>query len=253
MSVWLIVCITVENYMVTFHLSKAVMFCTVFRARLVIACLAGYSILLYSGQFWTTRVVEVYENYTICTEVNDYAQLNRIYTFWDTITTMVLPISITSVLIVAILVKNLWLVNGKGSDNTIYRRLSKKQRGLIRITRVLLAISLTFVILSGPTHVNKLRHLIEVEIYEGEYRPTLFDRILQQIFQMVYYLSSCLNIIYYIIWSYNFRAQLRRLLCLKPLSNNRHARGHELLNYQLRQKKSEKSTTCNDSTKIARL
>lgn len=229
MSVWLIVCITVENYIVTFHLSKAVVYCTVFRAKVVICCLTGYSVLLYSGQFWTTRVIEVYENYTMCTEVNDYAQLNRIYSFWDTITTMVLPIIITSVLIVAILVKNLWLANGNSRDNTIYRRLSKKQRGLVRITRVLLAISLTFVILSGPTHANKLRHLIEVELGQGQHRTTLSDRILQQIFQVIYYLSSCLNIIYYSIWSYNFRAQLKRMLCLKAASNNRPLRDHEMI------------------------
>lgn len=249
MSVWLIVCITVENYMVTFHLSKAVVFCTVFRARVVIACLASYSILLYSVQLWTNRVVEIYDNYTLCTQVDDFAQLNRIYAFWDTITTMVLPITITSVLIVAILVKNLWLANRTNPSNTIYRRLSKKQRGLVRITRVLLAISLTFVILSGPAHANKLRHLIQAEI--GNYRTTVSDHILQQTFQVIYYLSSCLNVIYYSIWSYNFRAQLRRILCFKAVSNSRSLRGQELLPNYHRQRKSEKST--NGSEKMVKL
>ncbi|WAR27212.1 SSR4-like protein [Mya arenaria] len=228
LSVWLIVCITVENYIVTFHLSKAVIYCTVFRAKVVIGILIMFSVILYSGQFWTTSVIEVYENYTICTEVNEYAQLNRIYYFWDTITTMVLPIIITSVLIVAILSRNLFTSqNIGGRDNSIYRRLSKKQKCLVRITRVLLAISLTFVILSGPTHANKLRHLILTEL-NGAQRPyTLSDRVLQQIFQIIYYLSSCLNIVYYLIWSHNFRKEIRRLLCLIPGQSESGIRGLE--------------------------
>ncbi|XP_060573190.1 C-C chemokine receptor type 3-like isoform X2 [Ruditapes philippinarum] len=168
LSVWLIVCITVENYIVTFHLSKAVVYCTVFRAKIVIGLLVLYSVLLYSGQFWTTGIVTFSDNYTVCTELPEYSQLNRIYSFWDTITTLVLPIIITTTLIVAILSQN--LCNAKKIDrqnSSIYRRLSKKQKSLVRITRVLLAISLTFVLLSGPSYINKLRHLILTEVEES--------------------------------------------------------------------------------------
>ncbi|KAL4220101.1 7 transmembrane receptor (rhodopsin) [Mactra antiquata] len=226
LSVWLIVCITVENYIVTFHLSRAVRYCTVVRAKIVITLLVLYAVLLYSGQFWTTSVVQVNENYTICTEVPEYSQLNRIFSFWDTITTVVLPIIITTSLIIAILSKNLCIAQRiDGRNNSIYRRLSKKQKSLVRITRVLLAISLTFVILSGPSHANKLRHLILAEL-GGQRSYTLFDRILQQIFQIIYYLSSCLNIIYYLIWSHNFRNETKRLLYIK--TGRRSSRGIEL-------------------------
>lgn len=228
LSVWLIVCITVENYIVTFHLSHAVRYCTVVRAKIVITCLVLYAVFLYSGQFWTTSVVELNENYTICTEVKKYEQLNRIFSFWDTITTVVLPIIITTTLIIAILTKNLCMAKRiDGRNNSIYRRLSKKQKSLVRITRVLLAISLTFVILSGPSHANKLRHLIKIEL-SGERMFTLSDRILQQIFQIIYYLSSCLNIIYYLIWSHNFRNETKRLLYIKTNSSRRSSRGIEL-------------------------
>lgn len=255
LSVWLIVCITVENYIVTFHLSKAVVYCTVFRAKIVISLLVLYSVLLYSGQFWTTGVVEVSENYTMCTEVAAYSQLNRIYSFWDTITTLVLPIIITTTLIVAILSQNMChdkKVNGR--DSSVYRRLSKKQKSLVRITRVLLAISLTFVILSGPSYINKLRHLILTEI-EGRRPYTLTDRVLQQTFQIIYYLSSCLNIIYYLIWSHNFRKETRVLLCLKP-KHNRSYRGIELRSNTEqrtgnRQCRAEKST--NQTEKVTML
>lgn len=222
-------CITVENYIVTFHLSKAVVYCTVLRAKIVIGLLVLYSVVLYSGQFWTSGIVTLPDNYTtLCTELSEYSQINRIYSFWDTITTLVLPIIITTILIIAILSQN--LCNAKKIDrqnSSIYRRLSKKQKSLVRITRVLLAISLTFVLLSGPSYINKLRHLILTEV-EGKRLYTLTDRILQQTFQLVYYLSSCLNIIYYLVWSHNFRKETKRMLCLAPRSSNRTYRGIEL-------------------------
>ncbi|XP_052784239.1 somatostatin receptor type 4-like [Mya arenaria] len=240
LSVWLIVCITVETYIVTFHLSKAVIYCTVFRAKVVIGILIMFSVILYSGQLWTTSVMEVFENYTICTEVNKYAQLNIIYTFWDTITTMILPIIIISVLSVAILSKiSLAPPKNNGSDYLILQRQSKKQKCLVRITRVLLAISLTFVILSGPSHANKLRHLILTEL-NGAQRPyTLSDRVLQQVFQIISYLSSCLNIVNLLIWSQNFRKEIRRLLCLKP--------GRSEKKYRVMENRSR--TKCNNEQK----
>lgn len=227
MSVWLIVCITVENYIVTFHLSKAVVYCTVFRAKIVISLLVLYAVFLYSGHFWTTGVIAVSENYTMCTELAQFSKLNRIYSFWDTVTTLLLPILITATLIVAILSQNLCTEKKMDRcENSIYRRLSKKQKSLVRITRVLLAISLTFVLLSGPSYINRLRHLILTEI-QGKRPYTLTDRILQQTFQLVYYLSSCLNIIYYLTWSHNFRKETKKMLCLET-KQRRSYRGVEL-------------------------
>lgn len=215
MSVWFIVCITVENYIVTFHLSKAIVYCTVVRAKIVIALLVLYAVLLYSGQFWTTKVVHFEFNVSICTESSEYTALNKVYSFWDTITTIVLPIIITTSLIVAILSKNLCMDGeARSRDNSMKRRLSKKQKSLVRITRVLLAISLTFVILSGPSHANKLRHLI-TSATTGQNVYQLSDRILQQILQVIYYSSFCLNFVYYITWSHNFRKEAKRLFCFQ--------------------------------------
>ena len=171
------------------------------------------SIFMYLGQFWTTNVVDYGDDYgegaVICTEVDEYRHLNRIYFFWDTIVTLIIPSMVTTALILAILARNVCI-----RRNMINRRLSKKQRSLVRITRVLLAISLTFVILSAPSHANKLRHLIITEVF-GQQSYTLEDRILQQLFQILYYLSFCLNFVYYLIWSINFRKEFKQLFGFK--------------------------------------
>ena len=222
LSIWFIVCITFENYIVTFHLSRAVTFCSVIRAKVIVTVFAVCSVFMYLGQFWTTKVVDFGGGTVICTEVDEYRALNRIYFFWDTVVTLFIPSMVTTGLILAILTRNVCLRREK-----VNLRLSKKQRSLVRITRVLLAISLTFVILSAPSHANKLRHLIITEVF-GQQLYSLEDRILQQLFQVIYYLSFCLNFVYYLTWSINFRKEFKRLFGCQKAS--RRQRRFECLN-----------------------
>ena len=205
----------------TFHLSRAVTFCSVFRAKIVVTVIVLCSVFMYLGQFWSTRVVDFGGGTVICTEVDEYRALNRVYFFWDTVVTLLIPSMVTTALILAILARNVCIRRNAN------RRLSKKQRSLVRITRVLLAISLTFVILSAPSHANKLRHLIITEVF-GQQNYSLEDRILQQLFQILYYLSFCLNFVYYLIWSINFRKEFKRLFGFKTKSRRR--RRFELMN-----------------------
>ena len=222
LSIWFTVCITIENYIVTFHLSRAVTFCSVIRAQIIVTVFVVCSVILYLGQFWTTKVVDFGGGITICTEVDDFRSLNRIYFFVDTVVTLLIPSLLTTGLILAILTRNICLRHDNGNN-----RLSKKQRSLVRITRVLLAISLTFVILSAPSHANKLRHLIIIEVF-GRQLYSLEDRILQQLFQLIYYLSFSLNFLYYLTWSVNFRKEFKRLLGCQEQLKRQHR--FELLN-----------------------
>ena len=159
---------------------------------------------MYLGQFWTTKVVDFGGGTVICTEVDEYIALNRIYFFWDTVVTLFIPSIVRTGRMLAILTRNVCLRREKANQ-----RLAKKQRSLVRITRALLAISLTFVILSVPSHANKLRHLIITEVF-GRQIYSLEGRILKLSFQVIYFLSFCLNFVYYLILSINFRKEFKR-------------------------------------------
>ena len=222
LSIWFIVCITIENYIVTFHVSRAVTFCSVIRAKIIVILFAICSIFMYLGQFWTTKVVDFGGGTVICTEVDEYRALNIIYFLWDTVTTLLILSLVTTGLIIAILTRNVCHRHENANQ-----QVSKKQRSLVRITRVLLAMSLTFVILSAPSHANKLRHLIITEAF-GRQLYSLQDRILHQLFQVTYYLSFCLNFVYYLIWSSNFRKEFKRLFGCQKQSGRQ--RRFELLN-----------------------
>ena len=209
LSIWFIVCITVENYIVTFHLSRAVTYCSVIRAKIVVTVIVVCAVLMYMGQFWTATVVDYGDGTVLCTEAEEYRYLNRIYFFYDSIVTLIIPSMVTTALILVIVVRIVCI-----HRSLAIKKLSKKQKALVRITRVLLAISLTFVVLSAPTHANKLRHLIIVEMF-GQQSYSLEDRVLQHFFQILYYLSFSLNFVYYLIWSINFRKEFKRLFCFK--------------------------------------
>lgn len=215
LTVWVVVFITIENYIVTFHLSKATYFCTVFKARVVVVTLTVIAVFLYMFSLWSTKIGE-FMGTKACMSDSDYEELTGIFTYIDTVVTLVLPTTILIILIAAILVKH--VVQSQKSKRCPciqgVRRLSKKEKSLLRITRVLLAISVSYVILSAPFYFNKLKYLILEAIDNLQY-VTIRDRLINQIFQIIYHTSFCYNFIFYIIWSMNYRRGLRRLFRIR--------------------------------------
>lgn len=216
LTVWFVVCITVENYIFTFHLKKATYFCTVSKAKAVVLTVTTLGVGLYLFVMWASGVVKV-NGHNICTESASHPDVTKIFTYIDTILVLVLPSFILVGLIGAILIKHLWVTRAD-----VRTRLSKKERSLVKITRVLLAIGLNYVILSAPSYVNKIRFIILTTFTES--RPTITDRSLNQIFQIVFYMTFCVNFPFYVLWSMNFRRGLRKLFhfkcCFKRNSSN---------------------------------
>jgi len=219
LTVWSVVCITVENYIVTFHLRKATYFCTVPKAKLVVLFLTVIGILLYTFSLWSVKVVN-YMGMNICTSDPEYQETTKIFTFVDTIVTLVLPTGALLVLISAILAKHLWQRHRKKNEEeqSGRKRLSKKEKSLLKITRVLLAIGLTYVVLGGPSYINKLRSMF---INTSEVSVSLNERSMNQIFQIIFYLTFCFNFAFYSMWSLNFRRGLKRLCCCKCKINTK--------------------------------
>ncbi|OWF47620.1 Somatostatin receptor type 4 [Mizuhopecten yessoensis] len=203
LTVWFVVCITVENYIFTFHLKKATYFCTVPKAKIIVCSVTAVGIVIYLFVMWASGVVVV-KGHTICTESASHPRVTEIFTYIDTIVVLVLPSVILVMLIGAILIKHLWITRSE-----IRTRLTKKEKSLVKITRVLLAIGINYVVLSAPSYINKIRFIIMTAF--TEVRPTITDRCLNQIFQIIFYMTFCANFLFYILWSVNFRRGLKRL------------------------------------------
>ncbi|XP_069104411.1 somatostatin receptor type 4-like [Argopecten irradians] len=212
MTVWFVVCITVENYIFTFHLQKATYICTVPKAKAVVLTVTLVGIALYLFVLWASGVVVV-KGYSICTHTASHPRITEIFTYIDTVVVLVLPSIILIVLIGAILIKHVWITRSE-----IRTRLSKKEKSLVKITRVLLAIGINYVVLSGPSYVNKIRFIILTTF--TDIRPTVTDRSLNQIFQIIFYMTFCVNFLFYILWSVNFRRGLRKLFSVKKCQHD---------------------------------
>lgn len=231
LTIWFIVCITVENYIVTFHLRKATYFCTVLKAKVVIFCLTMTSFMLYAFTFWFTSVQEI-NGQRICQPSMEYPEVTTIFTYVDTVVTLLLPTILLIVMISAILVKHIYQrhLNSKLSINGSTRqRLSKKEKSLLKITRVLLAIGLAYVLLSLPSYINKLRYLVSLTLYPQNI--TMDDHSQNQICIVIFYSNFTLNFLFYIKWSLNFRRGLKRLFRIQCRATdsqklNNHALAH---------------------------
>lgn len=91
------------------------------------------------------------------------------------------------------------------------RRNSKRTyQMLTRITRVLLAIGLTFTVFSFPTSVNKIRILVSN-------RPTPsflhVEWAINQLCLIIYYCSFCIYFFIYLRFSTNYKKVLLRYVC----------------------------------------
>ena len=206
---WFVVCITFENYIVTFHLKMATSICSVQKARLVVLLLVLFALAFFDFSIWTTTVTE-YAGSPLCTQVDKYYDVINIYTYLDAVITLILPTTVLAILIGAIIVKYIRQTALQKYGQA--QPLSRKDRSLMHITRVLLAVGLSYMVLFMPSYINKIRFMIMSNLMGDSY-VTLKDHMINQIVLIISYMSFCSNFLFYVKWSRNFRKGLREIFC----------------------------------------
>lgn len=215
LTVWYVVCITFENFIVTVNLRLAVIVCTVHKARIIVTSLAVTAIVLYTFALWTTKVKrrggEIY-----CDIEKEYQNTLHVFTYVDIFLTMAVPFIVMFFFLGAVYVKHI-IVRVSCSRNCAFpnaKRPAKRRGGrndsLTKITRVLLAIGSSYFILSVPSCVNKIRTII-LYLRDQQEAATRDYWAVLQFCQMIYYLSFCLNFLFYLKWSVNYRKALKDL------------------------------------------
>lgn len=215
LSVWLIVMVTFENYVricIPFQVNK---YCTTRKAKIMIILFTLISFIMYSVTLWTFSTKLSQSGMVECEPYREfYVHIQYLY-YVDTVVTLVLPTLITILLMMPITFNLLELLRkqarltGKHQSKADRRSTNPQSK----VTKLLFSVSLTFILLSLPSHVVRTHLAISSFIANRQTDPLLIS--LKYIFETIYNLSFAVNFIIYYTFGDRFRNCFKKKMCSK--------------------------------------
>jgi hypothetical protein len=126
---------------------------------------------------------------------------------------------------------------------------------MAKVTKMLFAVTVTFICLNLPSHINRLRIMIssilEAEGQQGQYSSR--EEMIQQITLLVSYLSLTINLLVYVTFGSRFRKVLKDMFhipefCLKSANESNGGYSQELIPIINNLRKSENQSQSVDMT-----
>ncbi|KAL3852231.1 hypothetical protein ACJMK2_015901 [Sinanodonta woodiana] len=218
LSVWFIVGFTTERFFAIGYPLHSQLICSNTKGKIALSTLVFIAFAAYSFTFFTTEIVP-YKSRLICDFKADYRSLMKGITWVDTALTLVIPVMI----IIIMNTRVLWLVF-KFHRNRKQLRVSnfvstRKQNGShgtrpssqLRVTRTLLLVSTTFVVLNLPSHIFKL-YITILQKTDGDTSPSYTMYLIQEITQVFFYASFSCNFFLYTLSGKQFKNALCGLI-----------------------------------------
>ncbi|XP_060593055.1 FMRFamide peptide receptor frpr-18-like [Ruditapes philippinarum] len=201
LSVWMVVFVTIENYI---RICKPFMvntFCKPTKAKYAVILVCIFLLCCYNFPLWTMTEE--------CLPKVKHHNFLKIMGYVDSVLTLVIPTAIMTFLLSRIALSSI-------SSCKRRRRLSSTSAQRIsdlttKVTTMLLAVTLIFITLNLPLHVVKLRLLVISFIKDKIDIFTQLDITVQSISQLIYYLSLSINFIVYYIFGGTFRRTFKSL------------------------------------------
>lgn len=202
LSVWCVVCVTIENYVRVSYPLLVKPYCTPKNAIIVLCLLVFASCCIYNIPLWSNEIVEMFESY-YCYPKNEFEHLQLVLTYIDAATTLIIPLVVIIVLLTIIFFKGIEASKRKLRLGR-HRRKYRLSPAYGSVAGLLTAVSITFILLHTPIHIFKLKVIIET--VSGTYeKPSTTARAVGNVFLVMYYLNSSINILVYYICGSNFR------------------------------------------------
>lgn len=226
LSVWYVVCITVENYITVCHPSYFVVMCTKRRASIVVTSFLVLSLLLY---FITAVAAEVTPppfagDRGQCSLRIELLSVMHLMTYIDSVVTLLIPLIVISGMLITTVLTIIHRFKWKKHHNSFpmldiceRRPLSDCRQGLlrtcaeIRVAKMLFALSVSFVVMNAPSHVTRLYYLIRPgrsEVVE----VTHSEGLLQLVLLYISYAHHASKFWIFVTVSRNFMKSLRQTL-----------------------------------------
>ena len=215
-SVWLVVFITAENFIRICKPFIVNRVCTPNIARVAVCLLCVTTVSIYNFPFWAMSPDQ-------CQPFLEFYDTVQAMIYTDTVLTLVLPLLCIIVLMAAIVCD---LIKSYKRRDLLRAPLARRAKNpMAQITKMLFAVTISFFCLNLPSHVNRLRLMIQALI---DPRPgpgnSSMDNAVQHITLLIYYISLSMNIVVYLAFGSRFRKVFLRMFCSRcistPLTDN---------------------------------
>ncbi|KAH3807849.1 hypothetical protein DPMN_136196 [Dreissena polymorpha] len=210
-SVWLVVLVTVENFLRIFKPFTVSKICTRKKAKLISGIMAIIITGIYSFPFWTIGPQ--------CRPENSYRSFVKIMVYVDAVLTMVLPVCIIFPAMVAIILSSFGICVRRKKLST---SSLTGNRPLKKVTSMLSVVTLSCLILNLPSHIVRIYLLITTR-NENRYVQTNVS-LSQSISLLLYYTSFSINVVIYYAFGSRFRNAFKNLFyhrCCTKTGENR--------------------------------
>ena len=193
-SVWLVVFVTAENYIRICHPFLVQRLCTTKCAKIIIFVLTLITLVIYNFPLWISQ--------PDCSPNNAHLAVTQAFIYADTLVTLVVPVILMAGLLVSILCSLIGSYNLRGKYST--PSVQRRPNLLAKVTKMLLAVSVIFLLMNLPSHVIRLQILIN-SFLPGYQDATYFEGLVQTITYQIYYLSLGINLLVYLAFGQQFR------------------------------------------------
>ena len=213
LSVWCVVCVTVDNYVRMCHPSVVGIYCKAKYAVMILSVLVTISMCIYHVPFWSIYITKI-RGTDYCLTKEKYYNVQYILTYIDTALTFIMPLAIILICMSLLIFK---AVQSHHRRNTNLQRFSTRTwpsstSHYLKVTKLLFAVSTIFLVLHTPTHIIKMKTVVEALSGDPK-EPSVVLRTLNYIFQVMYCLNFAINFLVYYIFGNNFRQVFARHIC----------------------------------------
>ena len=215
-SVWMVVAVSFENYIRLCHPASLYLFCTVFKAKIIIGVMVFLAMIIYNFPLWITNIEE-FLGQKRCMTNNRYKQLYLVMTYIDTFLTLIIPLTLIMLLYIAIICRavdaykrqlRLKKIPSLSSGCSAFWCVTPEAK----VTRLLFAVSVIFIVLHSPMHIMRTVMIIKLYIIQSRHLEPI-EPSLKKAFETLYYLNFAINFAVYFSCGVTFRKIFVRLFC----------------------------------------
>lgn len=214
LSVWYVVLIMLDRYIVVCHPLKGHRLCSRQRVLIALTIVTAFAVLFYSYCFFTLKIDHLDDSERqLCRVRESSYQVLRLITYFDSVITFIIPMVAVFVFNLAVICsirrfyfRQFRMSRGQlyASTSPMFNILSKAQ---VRLTVMLIIVSSVFLILNLPSHGFRFFILVNDLLQRRKENFHLF--LIQHCLQIMYYINFAINFLLYCTSSKSFRRCIR--------------------------------------------